>query len=298
MQNKTQKEVSFKMSGWVGVLAALAITGVLGYYLYSSLALAASAPGDQFLTFLVGGGKGVCILVLFFIIMSGNVSLKPNQAVVYTFMGTYKGTLTGPGFYWVPCWWGAYKSCDLAVKTIRIEKIEVNEKGGNPIIVGCDIFVKLQDTYASTFTVSNVDSYLIAQGEVCLRKLVMTHPMDAEDNQTSLRGSHDEVINDLKKELTEKYANAGYIVEGAALTRLSYAPEIAAEMLQKQRATVLIAARKTIVEGALGIVEDSIKQLGEKEVTFSPDGKEKYVSNMMVVLCSSQSVSPVLTVNS
>lgn len=229
---------------------------------------------------------------------SGNIVLKPNESQVYSFMGDYKGTLSGPGYYNVVFWWTAYSSRNMATITIKVPAITVNEKSGNPIIIGCDIFCKQNDTYKATYEISDVMDYLKSKGEIALRKLAAKHHMDStDDNDISLRGSTDEVIAELEREVTEAYFLAGYEVESAALNTLQYTPEIAGMMLQRQQAEATIKARQTIVHGVIGIIEETIETMSKSDkIDLTDAGKEKLTLTLFTTLTSHQSVTPMLEV--
>jgi regulator of protease activity HflC (stomatin/prohibitin superfamily) len=234
------------------------------------------------------------------IIMSGNVTLQKNQARVFTFMGDYKGTLKGHIYAAVPFWWTSQGEHNLSTQTIEIAPITVNDKSGNPIIIACNIFAHIEDTYAATFSITDLPAYLKLKGEVALRSIAKNYPMDSHDEAViSLRGSSAEIAEELAKEITISYQAAGYVLETnpVGITSLTYAPEIAQVMLQRQQAKATVEARETITEGAVQIVKNTLDMLEkEKVVVFDQASKQQLVTGLMITLVSQHGASPVLTV--
>lgn len=292
---KKEKSIPFVMSGWITLITGLLLFAYFAYGVFSMTT--SSEPMNWWFV-----GKAVVLGVIVpIVICSGNVILKPNQAAVFTFTGNYMGTLLKTGYYWVPFWWGCNSIRDLAVQRIAVKELKVNDKNGNPIVIGCEVYAREDDTYAATFDVSDLKQYLKSKGEVALRSLAMKHVMDnANDDQTSLRGSAEKIIEELKNEISSQFAVAGYVVEGAGITNLNYAPEIAAMMLQRQQAQSMIDARATMAKGAVGIIKDTLNQLEEEKIieNFNSERREILVSNLLVTLCSSHPVTPVLEVQS
>ena len=183
--------------------------------------------------------------------------------------------------------------------TLNNDKQKINDSLGNPIIIGVVVVWRVVDTAKAVFQVDNYIEYLSIQTDAALRDAVRRYPYDSEDDEKSLRGSANEVAEDLKKELQEKVNIAGLEIIEARITHLSYAPEIAAAMLQRQQATAIIAARKKIVEGAVGMVEMALEQLSAKGVVdLDEERKASMVSNLMVVLSSNRDTQPVVNTGS
>jgi regulator of protease activity HflC (stomatin/prohibitin superfamily) len=303
METSTKEKLfSVKVSGWVAVFLALAFLAIAIYQAY----LIGMIYGSDNISVQeddpIGPGWRVFRTVLsfvgFIIFMISKKSLQMNEAAVYTFMGKYKATLRGPGFFMIPFWWGNYSQRDLSIQNVKVKDIVVNDKGGNPIIIACEIFCSEKDTVAATFNVSDLEKYLLSKGKVTLRHLAMKHHMDAEDVEISLRGDIDKVLKELVNNVAAEYEKAGYEVHSAAITTLTYAPEIAALMLQKQQAHATIAARQKITQGAVEIVEETLKQLEAKGVvTFDLVNKQKLVNSLLVTLCAQHPVTPVLQVS-
>ncbi|MFA6785473.1 MAG: SPFH domain-containing protein, partial [Sphaerochaeta sp.] len=189
------------------------------------------------------------------------------------------------------------KKVSLKAMTLNNEKQKVNDAQGNPIIIGVVVIWKVVDTAKAVFNVDNFIEYLSIQCDSALRNVVRLFPYDAseEEDEKSLRGSSQEVAQDLKMELQEKVLVAGIEIIEARITHLSYAPEIAAAMLQRQQASAIIAARQKIVEGAVGMVEMALNQLSDnKIVELDDERKAAMVSNLLVVLCGNRDVQPIV----
>jgi regulator of protease activity HflC (stomatin/prohibitin superfamily) len=189
------------------------------------------------------------------------------------------------------------KKISLKAMTLNNEKQKVNDAQGNPIIIGIVVIWKVIDCAKAVFSVDNYIEYLSIQCDSALRNVVRLFPYDAseEEGEKSLRGSSQEVAQDLQKELQSKVEAAGLEILEARITHLSYAPEIAAAMLQRQQASAIIAARQMIVEGAVGMVEMALKQLSEnKIVELDDERKAAMVSNLLVVLCGNKDAQPIV----
>lgn len=294
-QNSSLEKKVFSISGWITLVASWAIIIYFGYNIFNYLADSTFAEYDWW--YLI---KNVVLgIILPSIVLSGNVSLQRNDAVVYTFMGTYMGTLRGEGYFWVPFWFGGYSARNLATATIEVDTIKVNDKSGNPILIGGLIYCTEKDTHCATFDINGLKKYLKTKGDVALRSVAMSHPYDAEgEDAVSLKGNTETVLKEFKDKVTVEYQKAGYDVESVAITTLNYAPEIAGSMLQKQQAEATVHARETIAKGAVGIVKSTLKQLEDEKVVMLTDNqKQRLVSNLMVTICSAQPVAPVLNIS-
>ncbi|MFA7315353.1 MAG: SPFH domain-containing protein [Candidatus Paceibacterota bacterium] len=292
---KKEKLIPFVMSGWITLITSLVLFGYFARYGYE-LFISPDPVG-----WFAMGKAAILGLILPIVICGGNITLKPNEAVVCTFVGNYIGTLRKTGYYWIPSWLDQYSLRNLASNRIAVKELKVNDKNGNPIVIACEIYYREDDTYMATFDVSNLDKYLKSKGEVALRTLAMNHVMDsADDGEVSLRGNAEKITQELIKEISAQFAVAGQVVEGAGITNLNYAPEIAAMMLQRQQAQSMIDARATMAKGAVGIIKDTLAQLKDEQVIdeFDQKGKQRLVSNLLVTLCSSHPVTPVLEVQS
>lgn len=261
----------------------------------------------------------ISVLVgLFWIIsMVGYMELEPNQARVLLFFGKYKGTFTKTGFYWVNPFF-TKKKLSMRARNLDVEPIKVNDKAGNPIMVGLVLTWKLRDTYKAMFeidsqtmatsavtgatTVSSImkafENYVKIQSDAALRQVVTNYNYDNNEGDAedmTLRSGGEGINEILENTLNERLAMAGIEVVEARINYLAYAPEIAAVMLRRQQASAVISAREKIVEGAVSMVKMALDKLSEEEiVTLDDDKKAAMVSNLMVVLCADEQAQPVV----
>ena len=285
---KKEKFVSGKNGfGMFATLLLLAIAGFLVPALLEVNMLQNS--GLQWLMLIVTG--------LSLIMMAGFSIIKPNEAIVITFFGKYQGTCINNGFFWFNPFTLRTK-ISVRARNINGETIKVNDKMGNPILIGIVLVWKVEDTYKASFDVDNYVMFVNVQSDAAVRNLAGSYPYDnLEDEHASitLRGGGNEVNKMLEDALTERLAIAGIKVIEARISHLAYAPEIAGAMLQRQQATAIVAARYKIVEGAVSMVELALKQLSEKNVIDLDDEKKAAMaSNLMVVLTSDRSATPVV----
>jgi len=285
---KKEKFVSGKNGfGMFATLLLLAIAGFLVPALLEVNMLQNS--GVQWLMLIVTG--------LSLIMMAGFSIIKPNEAIVITFFGKYQGTCINNGFFWFNPFTLRTK-ISVRARNINGETIKVNDKMGNPILIGIVLVWKVEDTYKASFDVDNYVMFVNVQSDAAVRNLAGSYPYDnLEDEHASitLRGGGNEVNKMLEDALTERLAIAGIKVIEARISHLAYAPEIAGAMLQRQQATAIVAARYKIVEGAVSMVELALKQLSEKNVIDLDDEKKAAMaSNLMVVLTSDRSATPVV----
>ena len=238
----------------------------------------------------------VCILASM-ICLSGFIIVNPNESCVLVLFGTYKGTVRDNGFFWVNPFFTKRK-ISLRARNLDSNPIKVNDKLGNPILIGIVLVWKVDDTFKAAFEVDDYESFVRIQSESAIRKLAGTYPydnMDDEQKEISLRSGSAEVHDELVKELTERLVIAGVEVIEARISNLSYSPEIAGAMLQRQQATAIVAARMKIVEGAVSMVELALQQLSHKNIIEMDDErKAAMVSNLMVVLCGDRAANPVI----
>jgi len=241
---------------------------------------------------------GLATAVAAILVASGLFIVNPNDARVLVLFGSYQGTVKGNGF----CWANPFlvkKRITLRARNLNGEKLKVNDKGGNPIQIAAVVVWQVEDTYRASFDVDNYEHYVVVQSEAAVRHLAGRYPYDtfeddAEETMT-LRGGTDHVNGVLEKELSERFARAGIKVVEARISHLAYAPEIAEAMLRRQQATAVVAARFQIVEGAVSMVELALQKLSEKHVVvLDEERKAAMVSNLLVVLCSESSASPVI----
>jgi regulator of protease activity HflC (stomatin/prohibitin superfamily) len=243
---------------------------------------------------------GVVVLVSVFC-LGGLVIVNPNESSVLVLFGAYKGTIKRNGFFWVNPFF-TKKRISLRARNLDSEAIKVNDKIGNPVMIGVVLVWKVENTYKAAFDVDDYEHFVSIQSEAAIRKLAGNYPYDNledEDAKITLRGGADEVNGMLEDEITERLTIAGIHVIEARINYLAYAQEIAGAMLKRQQATAIVAARYKIVEGAVSMVEMALEQLSHKEIIDMDDEKKAtMVSNLMVVLCSDKDASPVVNTGS
>ncbi len=270
-------------SGWFVLLAAvLALVG--------GIALAALGAGWAF----VGS---VVLIAAALLAFTGFITIEPNSSRVLVLFGKYIGTVKDSGFFWANPFF-AKKKISLRANNLDVKPIKVNDKHGNPIEIGAVVVWKVENTFKAAFDVDNYQSFVQTQSEAAIRKLASAFSYDNledEDAGITLRNSSGEVNEMLEKEVSERLYMAGIHVIEARISHLAYATEIAGAMLQRQQATAILAARRKIVEGAVGMVEMALEELSKKDVVrLDEDKKAAMVSNLMVVLCSERSTTPVV----
>ncbi len=240
--------------------------------------------------------SGAVLLVAFFL-MPGFLVVNPNESSVLVLFGDYIGTVKHNGFFWVNPFY-TKKKISLRARNLNSDPIKVNDKIGNPIMIGIVLVWKVQDTFKAAFEVDDYIHYVEIQSEAAIRKLAGHYPYDNFDDEQSeitLRAGGEEVNHVLEQELSERLERAGIDVIEARISYLAYSSEIAGAMLRRQQASAIIAARVKIVEGAVSMVEMALAQLSEKKlVDLDEEKKAAMVSNLMVVLCSDKDASPVI----
>lgn len=268
---------------WSGYLAVLVLALLLAGIIYS-------AVQEMFWPFLAA-------MFLFILILPGLVVVNPNESRVLVLFGDYRGTIKKNGFFWVNPFF-VKKKISLRARNFDSKPIKVNDKVGNPIMIGLVLVWKVEDTYKAAFAVDEYENFVVVQSEAALRKLAGTYPYDNfedESAEVTLRSAGDTVNHQLEKEIAERLEIAGIHVIEARINYIAYASEIAGAMLRRQQASAVVAARSKIVEGAVGMVEMALNQLaGKKIVDLDEEKKAAMVSNLMVVLCSDESARPVV----
>ena len=240
---------------------------------------------------------GALLIVLFLFIAPGFMAIDPNQCYVLILFGEYKGTLKDNGFFWVNPFF-AKKKFSLRARNFNSEPIKVNDKLGNPIMIGLVLVWKVEETYRAAFGVDEYEHFVVVQSEAALRKLAGLYPYDNIENdhaKITLRDGGEEVNHELENEIRERLDIAGIHVIEARINYIAYAQEIAQAMLKRQQATAIVAARFKIVEGAVSMVEMALDELSKREiVTLDEDKKATMVSNLLVVLCGDKEATPVV----
>jgi regulator of protease activity HflC (stomatin/prohibitin superfamily) len=277
-------------SGYLMLVIALALLAIS----IRSLLYAVSVDGG-----LVPVVSMIAWIVGFLIASSGFYMLQPNQAAVITLFGAYRGTCRKEGLRWVWPWMIKAKISARSNNVIS-DKIKVNDLRGNPIEIAAQVVWRVTDTAQALFDVDDYKAFVMAQIEAAVRTIGSRYPYDdIEHKELTLRGNHDEVGAELRIALTERLKVAGISVDECGFTHLAYAPEIAGAMLRRQQAQAVVAARTTLVEGAVGMVELALAKLSEKNVVHLDDErKAAMVSNLMVVLCGERDTQPVVNTGS
>ena len=275
-----------------GFLALLLTFGVLaGAILMFKTGIPKESPA-----WILGGVGG---LVLFVIMLCGFFIVNPNDSKVLVLFGRYTGTVKENGFFWVNPFTVKHR-VSLRAHNLNGEQLKVNDKAGNPIEIAAVVVWRVEDTFAAKFDVDDYEDYVATQSESAVRKLASAYHYDLgeaeEEDDTTLRGDTEAINEHLRQELEERFARAGIHVIEARIAHLAYAPEIAHAMLQRQQAAAVVAARQKIVEGAVGMVEMALAELGTRDVVELDDERRaSMVSNLLTVLCSERTTPVVNT---
>ena len=238
--------------------------------------------------------------ILFTILLAtGFIMVQPNGSRVLLLFGKYVGTVKQNGFYWVNPFY-TKKKISLRASNFDSERLKVNDKLGNPIMISTILVWRVQNTYKAAFDVDNYENFVRVQTDAAVRKLASMYPYDnfadeGHKEDITLRSSVNEVSEALEKEIEERLKIAGIQVLEARIGYLAYAQEIANAMLKRQQATAIVAARHKIVEGAVSMVEMALEELSKKElIELDEERKAAMVSNLMVILCGDKDASPVV----
>lgn len=239
----------------------------------------------------------IILIPVFVLVAIGFTVVDPNQSCVMILFGAYKGTIKTNGFYWVNPFY-VRKKISLRARNFDSEPIKVNDKLGNPIMIGLVLVWKVEETYKAAFGVDEFEHFVVVQSEAALRKLAGMYPYDNiedENAKVTLRDGTEEVNEQLEKEIIERLDIAGIYVIEARINHIAYAQEIAQAMLKRQQATAIVAARYKIVEGAVSMVEMALDELSAKEIVkLDEEKKATMVSNLMVVLCGDKDATPIV----
>ncbi|HDR88545.1 MAG TPA: SPFH domain-containing protein [Bacteroidetes bacterium] len=254
------------------------------------------------LLIVFGGFRGnvyliVIPVVLFVFTAIGLLVVNPNESAVLVLFGAYKGSVKKNGFFWVNPFF-VRKKISLRARNFDSDPIKVNDKIGNPIMIGLVLVWKVEDTYKAAFEVDQYEHFVLVQSEAALRKLAGSYSYDNfedEEAEITLRAGGEEVNNELENEIRERLEIAGIHVIEARINYIAYASEIASAMLRRQQATAIVAARFKIVEGAVSMVQMALDQLSHKGIIdMDEEKKAAMVSNLMVVLCGDKDATPVV----
>lgn len=310
--------------GWVLDIAAF----VFGIIFMVESTEQGTVPIGVGVALLVASVLGMIGMIIF---SCGFHIIQPNQAMVFTLFGKYYGTVKEPGFYYVNPFCSAAtpvktvngtaaqstvkltsgstdatgvvvsmptKKISLRTRTLNNERQKVNDVLGNPIIIGANVIWKVADPTAAVFNVENFEQFLSTQCDSVIRNIARLYPydtMEADSEEKTLRGSSNEIAEQMEAELQNRVADGGLEIIDVRITHLAYSEEIAAAMLQRQQAEAIIAARQKIVEGAVSMVKMAIDQLGQEEiVVLDEERKAAMVSNLLVVLCGNKDAQPIV----
>ena len=314
MENKEFTFKGFVLNGFVMlfvnfVVLTLSIAGIV-----YGIVLLDDSNGDTGGWVLAGS---ILLLIINIIMWCGFMMLEPNEAKVTTWFGKYSGTFAQTGYFWINPFYGT-KKVSLRARNLDAEPIKVNDKTGNPVMIGLVLVWKLKDTYKALFEVDSqtmasnpnavgsdtkglmnaLENFVRVQSDAALRQVAGQYAYDDEDTKAgepTLRSSAEEINEQLEQKLDERLALAGIEVVEARINYLAYAPEIAAVMLRRQQASAIITAREKIVEGAVSMVKMALDKLSNEHIVeLDDDKKAAMVSNLLVVLCGDDSAQPVV----
>ena len=301
---------------------AMLVVFILAIVKMASLDGMVRADGEPTALVLLPILSGVIFSFIYLMHCIGFMIIQPNQSRVLTFFGRYSGTVRQNGFFWINPFY-AKRKISLRARNMDVPPIKVNDKNGNPIMIGLVLVWKIADTYKAVFDIDvdtlgtvektadqqtqqqalkGYDSFVHVQSDAALRKVAGHYAYDNIEHNSSeitLRSGSEEINNQLEEELRSRLSIAGIEVIEARINYLAYAAEIASVMLRRQQADAIISAREKIVEGAVSMVELALKKLSEREVVqLDEEKKATMVSNLMVVLCADESASPVINTGS
>ena len=316
------KEFTYQGKTLNGIL--MLVLNIIGFLAGVGLFIFACVSQEDWLT-NVCGVCGVLLLILSIICVCGFILVEPGQARVLLFFGKYRGTFTEPGYYWLNPFI-SQKKLSLRVRNLDAEPIKVNDKTGNPIMIGMVLVWKLKDTYKAMFEIDSqtmasdttssgngkeisvgnaianrmnaFENFVKIQSDAALRQVAGQYTYDdneAGTDKLTLRSGGEEINEQLEQKLNERLAMAGIEVVEARINYLAYAPEIAAVMLRRQQASAIISAREKIVEGAVSMVHMALDKLSQEDIVeLDEDKKAAMVSNLLVVLCADEAAQPVV----
>lgn len=313
------KEFAFKgqaINGFVMLtIDIIVLLAAIAGIVFGIIRLDEGTDGGGFLL-----GSGIVLALAFILICGGFIQIEPNEARVMMFFGQYKGTFTRVGFSWVNPFI-ITKKLSFRARNIDAAPIKVNDKTGNPVMIGMMLVWKLKDTYKAIFEIDSetmadnndevkvtnkvsdlmmaFERFVRIQGDAALRHVAGQYAYDRADesdtNEQTLRDNSEEINQLLERTLDERLEMAGIEIVEARINYLAYAPEIAAVMLRRQQASAIIAAREKIVEGAVSMVDMALRKLNDEQVVeLDEDKKAAMVTNLMVVLCSETNTQPVV----
>jgi len=283
--DKITEKTANKLNGFIALFLLIALF-TIDIYL-SSIGIRLNNP--DVLWFLIP------LIIISFICFGGFMIVQPNESKVLILFGKYTGTVRDSGFWWVNPF-TIKKHVSLRIRNFNSDKIKVNDLHGNPIEIATVIVWRVVDSARAIFDVQNYEQFVAIQAETAIRTLASEYPYDTnEGEKESLRSSPTEVAENLQKELQKRLDVTGVTIVEARITHLAYAQEIAQAMLRRQQAQAVVAARFKIVEGAVGMVQQALKDLSEKNIVhLDEERKAQMVNNLMVALVADHEAIPVI----
>ena len=314
METKEYQFHGVVLNGFLMLFVNLAVLVLSIYWIVCSIIMLDASDGGSGV-WLLGGS--ILLLFVNIIMWCGLMQLEPNEARVTTWFGKYSGTFSQTGFYWI-CPFYSTKKVSLRARNLDAEPIKVNDKTGNPVMIGLVLVWKLKDTYKALFEIDSqtmaanpntigsdtkglmnaLENFVKVQSDAALRQVAGQYAYDDVDDKSdemTLRDGGDEINQQLEQKLNERLALAGIEVVEARINYLAYAPEVAAIVLRRQQASAIITAREKIVEGAVSMVKMALDKLSDEDIVeLDDDKKAAMVSNLLVVLCGDDSAQPVV----
>jgi len=291
MNNEVIKEIRLNgVSGYPVLVVLPVLLFIAGWAFYSAVSV------ESILWLLVSAFFFITILLL---TVTGFFMVHPNQARVLTLFGTYVGSARKTGLRWANPFY-AKTAVSLRVRNFDCDTLKVNDSSGNPIEIAAVVVWKVVDSAEAIFEVDDYISFVEIQSEAALRNLATSYPYESHsDDEVALRSNPQQIAEQLKKEVQDRLEKAGVEVIEARISHLAYAPEIASAMLKRQQAQAIVAARRQIVDGAVGMVKMALDELKAQDVVeLDDERKAAMVSNLLVVLCGEENAQPVLNTGS
>jgi len=277
-----QERKTWTMNGFLGIfLILLLVAGAIWGFIEQQFILA-------------------IILILAAIVLSSGITVvQPNQSVVVTFLGRYMGTIRHEGII-ITIPFSVRRTISLRVRNFNSNRLKVNDVNGNPIEIAAVIVFKVTDAAKAVFDVDEYEAFVEIQSETAIRAVATKYPYDTFDkDDLTLRGNADQISQELRDELQDRLTVSGVEVIETRLTHLAYATEIAQAMLQRQQASAIIAARQEIVDGAVGMAENAIKQLEiDQAVELDEERKAAMINNLLIAIVSDNGTQPVINTGS
>ena len=290
LHNEQVREIS--LNGGSGYIALVVLAGII----LTFIGLVYIAIQNESAVIIIA--TLVILIPMFLLGIAGLFMVHPNQARVLTLFGTYVGSARKTGLRWANPFY-AKKAVSLRVRNFDCDTLKVNDSSGNPIEIAAVVVWKVVDSAEASFEVDDYISFVQIQSEAALRNLATSYPYEAHDGEVALRSDPQKIATELKSEVQDRLEKAGVEVIEARISHLAYAPEIASAMLKRQQAQAIVAARRQIVDGAVGMVKMALDELKKQDVIeLDDERKAAMVSNLLVVLCGEENAQPVLNTGS